>query len=86
MKDAERFLIERNDDIDNAVFAAICSLVHEDEEIEWNMEIIGEIEDKIESMLIKRGIITCHPWYDEDGNICYKVCRCHHCKRGDSNV
>lgn len=87
MKDAEvRFLTERNDTIDNAVFDAIRSLVHEDGEVEWNMGIIGEIEDTIESMLIERGIITCRPWYDDNKNICYKVDRCYHCKRGVGNV
>lgn len=87
MKDAEvRFLTERNDAIDNAVFDAIRSLVHEDGEAEWDMEIIGEIEDTIESMLIERGVITCRPWHDDNENICYKVDRCYHCKRGGGNV
>lgn len=87
MKDSEEvFLTERNDAIDNAVFEAICSLVHESCALEWDMEVIGEIEDVIESSLIKKGIITCHPWCDEDENICYKIDRCPYCERGDSGV
>lgn len=82
MKSAEeRFLSERNDTIDNAVFAAICSLVHEGSEIEWDMNMIGEIEDAIESLLIERGVNICHPWHDENENICYRVDKCSCCNR-----
>jgi len=77
---AEKFLTNKNDVIDGTVFEAIRSLIQDGDNVEWNMQIIGEVTDTIESMLIERGFETCHPWYDEDENICYKVDRCVYCK------
>lgn len=77
------FLVERNDEIDNAVFDAIQSLVPE--EIEWDMELIGEVTDCIREILEKAEIPHCHPWtesfYDSEC-ICYNSpSRCPWCKR-----
>lgn len=79
------FITERNDEIDNAVFQAIQSIHHHNTtDLVWNMSLIGEVADYIESLLQKCGFPTCHPWYyDADEEIpCYDSCdRCAHCQR-----
>lgn len=46
--------IERNDDIYSAVFA-MCRVLTENEELEWNMAYIGEIADFAASTLALAG-------------------------------
>lgn len=51
----------------------------------WDMAIIGETEDAIEAALGRLGIPACHPFEDDDGNICYSLGpddRCAHCRIG----
>lgn len=79
------FINERNDVIDNAVFDALQAIA--DEEVEWDMEIIGEVADFAERMLAENKVKTCRPWYDipeiehkEDETPCYKTEeRCEFC-------
>jgi hypothetical protein len=52
--------LERNDDIDNAVFDCI-SVLAEDINMEWNMQIIGETTDAIKSVLSDHNIKVRHP-------------------------
>lgn len=47
-------MLERLDEIDNTVYACICTLA--EKPIEWDMEIIGEVTEKIRSVLEKHGI------------------------------
>ena len=60
-------MLERLDEIDNTVYACICTLA--EKPIEWDMEIIGEVTEEIRSVLEKHeiqmrwpGIVT-----NEDG-------------------
>ena len=64
----EELLCDENDRIDNAVWNAISSMVVG--EIEWDMALIGPVEDFIEKILTMKGIPVCHPWEDEDGVLC----------------
>ncbi len=75
------FLCDRGDEIDNAVFDAICALAQPDTEVEWSMEMIGAVNDFIESMLTDHKIPTCYPHHENDV-ICYKTAnRCKHCRK-----
>lgn len=53
-----------------------------DGSIPWDMSVIGEMTDFLETQLKATGIHTCHPFEDEDGCICY-ACedRCVYCTR-----
>lgn len=82
MKD--KLLVERNDAIDNAVWAAVLEMAAE--EPDWDMQIIGQIEEFIVKILGMRGIPSCWPWEDEDETVCcLSEDACAHCphKRGD---
>lgn len=73
-------LCRGGDEIDNAVFNAIQTLNHS--ELEWDMSLIGEVSDFIERLLSSRGLEPCHPWQDDDENICYSTPeRCAYCHR-----
>ena len=53
----------------------------DDGEAEWDMEVIGEVEDVLEGVLKSHGITSCHPW-EEDDNICYSCAdHCEGCPR-----
>ena len=68
-------MIERNDEIDNAVYALILTLTEKTEdELEWDMELIGDITDAIISELWhSHKMRVRHPSIetDEDGNQSY---------------
>ena len=64
----DKLLCDRNDDIDNAVWNAVATMASK--EIDWDMEIIGRVEEFIESVLAYKGIGVCHPWEDEDETLC----------------
>jgi hypothetical protein len=53
-------MIERNDEIDNAVFECIKILAEYDN-MEWDMAIIGEVTDAIKDVLNSFGIKVRHP-------------------------
>ena len=87
----EDFLVEKNDMVDYAAHRLLAALCTEnagdvDEYIEsgdaeksgleWDQSIIGEVVTYAETLLQRRGIGTCHPYYeeDEDGSVtvpCY---------------
>lgn len=82
MKD--KLLVERNDAIDNAVWEAVVAMAAT--EPEWDMQIVGPIEEFIKATLEKHGIPTCWPWENENGTVCCLTDEvCAHCpyKRGD---
>lgn len=64
----DTLLCEHNGMIDNAVWEAITSMAAG--ELEWDMEIIGRVEEFIEKILDLKGIPVCHPWEDEDEVLC----------------
>jgi len=47
-------MLTRIDEIDNTVHQCICVLA--EKEIDWNMEIIGEVADSIQNVLQRHGI------------------------------
>ena len=50
---------------------------------EWDMAIIGDVNDAIEYELQKMGVATCYPYQDDDECICYmQEGRCAHCTHG----
>ena len=65
--------LERNDDIDNAVFDCICTLT-EQPELEWDMQIIGEVTDSIKLILKTFGLKVRHPGIvtEDDGTQRYE--------------
>lgn len=78
----EEFLCSRNDEIDNATYAAICAMAHSEDGVDWSMEMIGEVNDFIEKTLMEHKMPTCHPFIDETDHICYESdFRCKHCTK-----
>ena len=65
-------MIERNDEIDNAVYDLILILT-ENDDFAWDMEIIGEVTDAIKESLAKFKLEVRHPCIitREDGTQCY---------------
>ena len=57
--------IERQDVVDNAIFNLICEVNPSDAELEWNIELIGNVRDAIQSELVKRKICTAQEFYPE---------------------
>lgn len=55
--------IERQDFVDNAIFKLINELIPSDNEMEWNIEAIGEIRDSIQSQIVTRGFCTKQEFY-----------------------
>lgn len=75
-------LCESANRIGNAVFEAICSIACKEEQLEWDMSLVGPVAEYIEDTLGRRGINTCYPWEDENECICYATDgRCKHCTK-----
>ena len=55
--------ISRQDFVDNAIHDLINELIPSDKEMEWDIEVIGEVRDVIQAMLIGRGICTEQEFY-----------------------
>lgn len=77
MKDFEKYLTRKGDEIDNAAFALINAMYDKGkgEEIEWDMEIIGEIVDVVEDTLKSHCFGICRP-FTADDKPCYKTDDC----------
>lgn len=80
-------LAEAGDRIDNAVAYAVMTFMPKGKD-EWNMGVIGDVEDTICSTLESEGFGSCHPWQGEDNDseesfICYSHCeeKCEYCPR-----
>ncbi len=73
----ERFICRKNDLIDNAAFSLINALLGtsscEEEVAEWNIELIGDVVDMVDTYLREaQGLETCHPFTVDDGDTpCY---------------
>ena len=65
-------MLQGNDEIDNAVYACLCTL--SEQNLEWDMEIIGEVTEDIRAALEKRGIKMRWPGVvtNEDGTQYYE--------------
>lgn len=72
----DEFLCKRNDEIDNAAFDFLKVLYPK---IEWDMSMIGEIEDYANEILAERGMNVCYPYVfgDDEWTPCYNCgCQC----------
>jgi hypothetical protein len=62
--------LKRQDFVDNAIYELLCSVNPSQQEIEWNIEAIGEIRDLIRLWLVERLAITdemtFYPYMDTD--------------------
>ena len=68
MKTLTKKQLERQDFVDNAIFELILTLNPTDEEIEWDIDFIGEIRDVIQSQFVDMEICdeqTFYPNIDE---------------------
>jgi len=76
MKDFENYLVQKNDEIDNAAFDLINALQNKGNggEIEWSMEIIGEVTCAVEALLAEK-YDPCHPFHSDDSP-CYMTDEC----------
>jgi len=76
----DTLLCEHNDDIYNAIHAAINALSANGPQ-EWNMTVIGEATEALVEVMEKFGISVCYPWENEDEDICYSLQdeRCESC-------
>jgi len=63
--------LDRQDEVDNAVFS-LCKLMTEDDSLEWNMEFIGQIVDYAADVLTRGGHKVYYPTIveNEDGESC----------------
>ena len=50
--------IARQDFVDNAIYNIINELIPSDKEMDWNIEVIGEVRDAIQVKLVERGLCT----------------------------
>ena len=64
--------LDRNDEIDQAVYACICTLA--EKELPWNMEVIGLATEHIQALLERHGIKMRWPGIvtHEDGTETYE--------------
>lgn len=76
-KEFENYLIKKGDDIDNAAFDLINAFYNKGfgEEIEWDMQIIGEVVDAAEETLKSFCFGICRP-FTFDEKPCYKTDEC----------
>lgn len=78
MLKGKELLCTANNAIYNSAFQALNFLTND--ELEWDVNIIAEATDALEAILEKRGFSVCHPWEDEEENICYSTPdRCQGC-------
>lgn len=76
-KEFENYLIRKCDEIDNAAFDLINAMYNkgDSEEIEWDMEIIGEVVDVVEETLKSYCFGICRPFTSNE-TPCYKTDEC----------
>lgn len=69
-------MVQRIDEIDNAVYDCILTLAEKSmEELDWNIELIGCVTDRIKDVLNQYGIRVRHPAVvtDKDGHQTYEL-------------
>lgn len=55
--------IERQDYVDNTIINLLNDLNPSDQELEWDINIIGEIRDTIQSQFVERGLCSEQEFY-----------------------
>lgn len=82
-KKFESLITERSDAIDNAVYELILLMANQTEdELDWDIEQIGEVADAVEETMKSLGILSCRPYVAcDDRTPCYKMdeCKCERC-------
>lgn len=74
-------MTERNDEIDNQVHDLLCTMANK--RIDWNMELIGRVEECIEKILPEYNIHVCHPGFLDEGLLCNESNNCEKKKKGE---
>lgn len=75
MKNFDKYLTLKCDEIDNAAYALITAIARVEKELEWDMKIIGEVVDAVKSVLDDFNVPVCHPFF-ADETPCYKTGEC----------
>lgn len=55
--------ITRQDFVDNAIYDFINELIPSYKELDWNIDVIGEVRDAIQAQLVNRGLCTEQEFY-----------------------
>lgn len=55
--------LERQDFVDNLIYELINELIPSEKEMGWNIEVIGEVRDAIQSQLVEKGVCTEQEFY-----------------------
>lgn len=55
--------IERQDFVDNAIFDLMNRLIPSEREMEWDIEVIGEVRDVVQTQLARKGFCTEREFY-----------------------
>lgn len=55
--------IERQDFVDNAIYHLVNELIPSDKEMDWDIEVIGNIRDTIQSNLVEKGLCIEQDFY-----------------------
>lgn len=85
MSDFERFLIARNDALEQVACALLWHMSHPGTDASetdgdpalHDMALIGPLLDVAEEILEDAGHAVCHPYYGEDETPCYLTDTCH---------
>ena len=54
MNDLTREQLQRQDFVDNSIFELMQSLISSGQELAWDIDMVGEIRDCIETWLVER--------------------------------
>lgn len=83
-QDFEDFLVERNDELDNAAHGLALLMLSAngtplaEDEFPWNMEIIGDILESTAGILKEKEHHICWPYHGDDNTPCYALDDCKH--------
>lgn len=72
----EHFLVERNDELDNAAYDLALKMLDLDNQpnrekaFPWSMEIIGAMLESAQEILEEHGYAVCWPYHEDDVPCC----------------
>lgn len=84
MSDFERFLIARNDALEQTACALLWRMTHpgadasetEEDPALYDMALTGPLLDAAGKLLRRAGYAVCHPYHDEEDNPCFLTGGC----------
>ena len=84
MSDFERFLIARDDELEQTAYTLLWHMLNPGADIknviyawgEFDMAQIGPLLESAEDILSQSGIPVCHPYYGENETPCYLTGDC----------